>query len=493
MVYPVKNQATQNRIPADDMDYDYPDPSLGEDIGGFELEGDSFVGGAGMGSEDLSVKGLRNRIKELLGQLEASSLPQGQLPKIRADLEDLLTQVGSAAFAKDKDVKLAAIAGKLGNLEPRILGIDSDADLPGGWGDEGPAEPVTQNQILELIQSLEKGERDVEEGSKVSKEECLTKLREALADFGNGREKAATVGYHEVVASLGGPKDAKELFKDAYGETPSKIEGSNVFFDGKDDTSFSLKSADQGKTVILPNATELTLTPKDKSTPVKITGEGENYVIQIGSDSFRVNKDAKIRIYSDKVSGDGIGNKDGKIVVGASEKSEQKFSDPAKMKETADNLENANIGDDKAKYGFGGADDKKNTEAKKVLSAVAEALRETDPEKRKGLWEEAVDQLKRSKAEIGGSEHLNDFSQVIFNVIFGELGKSDFKTFLKDGLIPDDFVSEMASQLTENEGEKSNHDATNVRGISKDDKSWTHGASAEFLKKYSGQSSDSED
>lgn len=486
----VKNLATRQEPQIDDGN-SY-DPSMEKDP---TLDGyyqDRYSGDSSQNSPTgiSSASELRNRIKELKGQLQGSSLSESEIKAVQGQLAKLEIQINVAQglSAKNRSAKLTSFETSLGEIESKIAGIGDNTDIPGGWGDNETDPPVTQENIQDLLKSLKIDERAPDEGSKLSKDECIKTLNEALSDFKNGRTSAASSAYSKILDAVGGPKDPKEIIADNYGATPTKIEKDTLTFKGKDgDNTFNLKAPGDGKTCIVENADQLSITPKNINDKVQVSEEGENYVIAVGNDTFKVNKEAKLRIHSDQVSGNTIDNNEGNILVGATSKTEMKFISADKREKLANKVTEAlgKIGTDYGvDYGRNGGWNGCDVEpdAKKVMQAMADAVREKDPKKQKELWDKALDTLKSVKSQQEDPRFTNDTAQVIFNVTYEAMGVDGFKAALKLGLIPAEFSSELSGMLEilPDENTKSNETSAQKGGPA-----WNHATSSDFLKKNS--------
>lgn len=510
----VKNQAAQRSS----LDYQVDNDLEGGDYSDWESPGsnsDRFVDDTSSGA---SASELRSRIQQLKMQLKESLLSQSEIPAVEQEIELLASQVEAAlANPKNSGSLLARLDQQFSNLEGKILNFDGD--IPGGWGDEEGTEPIQADKIEELIASLEKGERKPDEESEISEEDCLKILKEALADFNNGRTAAASAAYAKVLDALGGPKDEKEIQGELYGAVPTEIEKDTLIFKGgkEGEKSFDFKSPGNGKTIRVEDAESVNITPPTKKTEVQVTSEGDYYVITVGKDIFKVNKDADIRIFSDKVTGD-IGNSEGKVKIGADEKTARRFMSPETQKKFGETLKaaigktgervmgidynngingNQHIGpreEDQPKITYGVQNvmsaSNEPEDVKRVLNSMAEAALETDPKKQKGAWETALDALKRFKTDFDPGA-ANNRAQLLFNVLFGELGETGLKDAIKSGMIPKEFASELATIL-EIKPDENTKKGGEIDGYQIGGPGWTHGTSSEFLKKYSKKSEEAD-
>jgi len=489
MITAVKNQSVPPPR-TDDSTYDYD--SYNGNVGGFDGY-DSFVndgegGDEGVRQQPSTAGELKARIADLLSQLESSALPKGEMNKIREALASLEGDIGSAQVLHSKNLAqfLAPIEAKLGNYEAKILGLDG-ADLPGGWGDDLEDKKVTADDINTLIKRIEAGKQEPSEGSGATKDDVLKVLREAMEDLGAGRQAAADAGYQKVLGAVGGLKDDKTIAEGDYGAKPDKIEGNKFTYDGKEDKSFTFKSPGDGKEIEVKSAEKIEIKPP-KDAHVLVFDKGDSYRIEVktdkGTDIFTLPHDADIRIFSDSVGGFDVENSDGHIVVGASSKTEQKFMGIISRRNRAAKLENATIGNnDQSTYGTRDETEMKN--AREILGKISEAMREPDPVQRKELWEEATDAMSRLKStETRGEGYWNNTAQLVFNVMQGEFGETGLKEMLKDGTINSDFASSLASVLTSKTDENDKVDGE-IKGWQRGGLDWSHGYSAEWLKKHS--------
>jgi len=509
MAYPVSNQNNKSQPISDDYAYDnYMD---------FEAEdspdsGDQYVGDS-VSNAPMSAKELRKRVTELESKLGDSALKLSDRKDIYSQIEALNTQIDQAQGlpSSKREAKMAAVQEQLGSFETKILGIDGNEDLPGGWGDDFDSDSskkaalpdVTAEKIQQLLTMVRKDERKPEEGSDLTKDKCIQYLLDALQDINDGKTKGAASGYAEVLAALGGEKDPKEVQGEIFGETPSKVEGDKIYFDGKDSPSLQLKSPDTGKTVVIDGADQVQLTPKNQNDPVSISDDGQYYVVTMGSDTFQVDKNAKLHIDSDHVSGD-VNNANGDLTVGASDATSQKYVSPSKLNDMANKIsteanamqyatsiegEDGDYGElvaPKSKYGMWdeGQEAKTGTDdAKRVLNALADAMRETDPKKRKEKMDNATEIMSRARTQNSSPGRVNNTAQLIFNVLYGELGEGGLTEALSSGMIPQNFVNELTTGLEADPNE--NTSMKEITGYQVGGPAWTHASSSQFLKDHS--------
>ncbi len=517
---PVKNQETQRNRTPEALDPAYEEAGEFDGLGMEESDGDRFFAGKGTPG---SLQDLQYRIQQLKVQLASGVVPkelQGSLKNKIFQIEGLIAGMTPGQRLSHLDT----LETRLSGIEEQILGFDEGMDLPAAAGGaegsegEGMENSLSEKSIDEVLKSLENGDRSPTEESKLTLDDCKQKLNQAKAHLDMGQTEQASELYEEVLDALGGEMKPEEILAEQYGESPSKVDKDTLLFDGKEQTSLDLKAAGKGKTCVAPDVESITITPSDKKAEAKITVEGEFYVIQIGSDTFKVNKEADIRIFCDKVTGD-INNSEGKVKVGADEKTERRFLNPEKSAKFAETLRNAlgkigervmgvdyNVGwggtqrmgpreEDQPNitYGVQGFFNPTNEpeEVKRVLNAMAEAAQETDPKKQKEAWEDALDVLTRIKTDFDPGA-ANNRVQLLFNVLHGELGEKGLKDALKTGLIPKDFASELATIL-EGKPDENTKKAGEIDGYQIGGPGWTHSTSAEFLKKHSKKSQEEND
>jgi len=482
-----------------------------------ELGADQFIS-ADARTTPSSLKDLQFRVQQLKLQL-SSGVASGNAAALKAEVQKLENAIGRMTPAQRLS-QMGALETKLSGLENQILGFDNGLDELTGVADANGGDPgVTPETINALLKQIENGDRVVAEGAELSLDDCKQKLRDAATALLKGDQETAEELYGEAFDALGGEKTPDELLGDQYGEMPSRKEGDTLIYDGKDATSFNFNAAGKGKTCVAENATDVTITPSDKKAEVVISVEGDNYVITVGNDTFKVSKDAKINILSDHVTGPDVANSKGNITVGASEKTATRFMDPSRRAALARTLSDAvgkiatedyyRYSDDlrngggtynpetgqyeqytkpEMKYGVQGftGGSPETDDAKKVIKAFADAVAEGDPKKQKDAWENAQDVLVHMRTNVADPHYLNNRAQIIFNVLYGELGEDGLKQMLTSGMMPMSYANELSTQL------ESVVDETNsmgeIEGYLVGGPKWTHGTSSEFLKKYSQKS-----
>jgi hypothetical protein len=125
-------------------------------------------------------------------------------------------------------------------------------------------------------------------------------------------------------------------------------------------------------------------------------------------------------------------------------------------------------------------------EVKNLLTQISQAVSETDPKKRADLWGSINGTLSRwaSQDDKGGGI-ANNKAQLLFNVLYGELGEEGFKSALQNGLLDPGFAQALAGDLTAKADENNNLD-TEITGYQSGGPGWTHQSSADFLTQNAG-------
>ncbi len=498
----VKNQATRPQIPQEDDSYDFGYGMEDDSFGGFETEDSFSMDGPEGEALPATTSELRKKLQEILGQLGTADMRKKEIDKLSEQIANLEMKINEAQGGdpKKRAAKLAPLAAQLASLEQAVVGVPDLDELPGGWGDdEAKPSEMTKEKVDFMIAALKSGEAKPTDKSKLKAEDIIKILEEALAEKSAGKPRASAAAYAEALEALGGEKDEKQLAEDNFGEKPKKIENGVAYFEGGKEGSLSLNAPGFGKTAVVDKAEEVKITPKNKSDEVSLSEEGDYYVVKCGNDTFKVHKDAKLRIFSDKVTG-AVDNSDGSITIGATDKASKKFADPVKVNEVAGRIGTADItiGYQKGKhstFGYGISEggargEKMKAGAKKVLNAISEAMRETDPKKQKEKMEyatEALDRLRNEFADDQGGG--NDTAQLIFNVLEFELGDKGFKDALGSGLIPQDFADSLAKFLEIKADETNSQGEVGLQKLPNDRPSRTHGDSADYLRRNSKASS----
>jgi len=512
----IKNQQVQDpnqedpSSGVDSMDYD---PSLegdygtdygtgtGSGFGDYSL-GDGYVDGGGMpptgdgNGQGSSVGDLRSQVTDLLAQLKQNTALSDA---DKSDIANAINKIGSeinvltSLNPQQQDAKIQEIQANLVYFQSNLgdsgsnWGADTgNAQDPSGLGsDTGSASGggsnsgiVTRHAIQETLTQLKNGDRPLVDGATLSKDQCISKLQEALSDLNNGDFQKASDAYGQALSSLGDQMSPTDMAGALFGGTPTKVDGNNIQYECKDgETSLSLQGrsgATTSKKITVDNATDVQFTPAKPDDSVQVTHEGSYYVIQDGSDTFKINDSAKIHIASDHVTGD-ADNPDGNLSVGAGD-SNRVYVSTEELGRLADKISNAS-----------GAvkldSDKKTSEAQKILGEVADAMRESDPKKRADDWSKIGDDLSQLYNGDMGPGDINDVAQTIFNAVYDGLGEQGFKdAFGKQGLIPPDFANSLSIAITLNTGENTNSDS---KDHAFGGPGWTHQATADWLKKYS--------
>jgi hypothetical protein len=423
--------------------------------------------------------------------------------------------------------------------------VTGDGGDGSGTGDQPPE--VSRGDIKTLLNEVQNGTVKPQDGGTLSQSDILKILNQALRDEDAGKTGNAASEYAQVVEALGGQEaiDPKTLAEKSLGETPTSIDSDGtIHFDGHDENGnpeLSLKAPGDSSKVVVDNATEVTLTPKNSGDPVTVSEEGNYYVIQMGNDTFKINKDANINIISDHVTGT-VDSKDSHITVGASESTSTTLANQNaqadlgnKLAGAADKIGSVTYTTDQdpstspfgsglvggGGYGMGtmgmmtspfntkansqgftygvgwhgdnaykgpGSEQEAADEAKKakeVIGLMADALNEKDPSKRSDKWDQVFDAMSRIMNEDTEGGHINNIGQLIFNVVYGELGEEGFKNALQQGLIPSNIANKLGELL--NAKPEENSDMTNeITTYQIGGPNMTHGDSIDFLNHYGG-------
>lgn len=453
-----------------------PEDSFGDDsdMEVFYEEFDAELGEFGGETAGPSIPSTPTEMRAFLSGL----VQQGRISQ--EEYQRYLGQVNRAA-AYSEEASIQEFSRIHQELAPALGagGEDYDPDAP----------KVTREQILDLMNDIKSGQIKPVDDS-MTKEQAVAALNQALQDEKANNSTRAAAEFREVLEAVGGPEaiDPQNIAAEQLGAMPTSIDkNGTIRFDGhatEGSPDLNLKAPGNRSKVVIDNAANVTLTPKNKSDEVTLSEEGDYYVVQMGNDTFHVNKDAKLKILSDHVSGS-VSNEDGNISVGADSATSGKYMDPEKLADWAAKLGSAAQGIEQnkpLKY------DIDNREAVNILNSFAAAMGETDPKKRKEAWESVSDALSRLST---GSDYstdykkgfANDVAQLVFNVLFDKFGgEAGLKDALKLGIIPSDIAASLATQLTVKASENTSDDWKNAGGGGP---GWTHQASADFLIKYS--------
>jgi hypothetical protein len=322
-----------------------------------------------------------------------------------------------------------------------------------------------------------------------------TELDEVLGELGiergtsEGLSAEAAVG-EEVVPPYGG------------GDSPTRVESGKNFYEGE---QFTLKvpskaTAGEAKTNVIKGNGSYTLNPGDKD--VKLSKKGERVFATVGEFAYVFDKNASLYIEAEpsQITGN-VPNNDGKITAGLYEP--QPFISQSEINNVAkkindgaskvslgvhkDNIFEGYIANDGGVYATD--DEVENRDVKNILPRIADAIRERDPEEKKEKWESILDTLSRWNSQNSKKGNVNDRGQLLFNVLYGELGERGLKNALKNEIIPGDIARKISELLNADASELSTNDAFNAQAGSPSD--MTHQTSADFLNNYAGSGEDS--
>lgn len=318
------------------------------------------------------------------------------------------------------------------------------------------------------------------------------------------------------------------------GATKVDSDGTRHFIATKDNTDFDLIASGKKSKNIIDTAGNVSLTPSSPDDTVQVSQEGKYNVFTFSSgDVYKVDKRATVYVASDSVSGDVDGN--GKISYGVSK--QQALISSSKITDIANIIGSSisqigfttySLVDDnnlqvnpngKYSVGYKDGDDINNfrnlthfigqqaideangssgvkiatdeaNSVKEELAKIQNAINEKNPETQTSLWSSISDDIKRWSSDDGSSGGIgNDKAQLLFNVLYGELGEEKFKWALQNGVLPSSFVSAVNSSLTAVAAE--NTDRKEIDWYQTGGPGWTHQSSADFLDKYSNTGSSS--
>ena len=433
-----------------------------QDDPAIELEEEYFDDGSYEGEvEPLSAVEVKSRLNELL---QAQQISKVEYDRLIGKLNH------SVVYSPQKQQEILAI----------IDGEISSSKDSGG-DSFAAAEDVTSRQISDLMAQIKDGQVKPIDGE-LSSEQCVKILKQAMKDEKSNQGSRAAEEFMQVLDAVGGIEaiDPKNLAASKLGEMPSSVDKDSIYFD-ESGATLNLKAPCDESEVFVDNASNVTLAPKNSSDEVKISEEGDYYVVKMGGDTFKINKDAKLNIVSDQVTGD-VSNEGGNIKVGTS--GSKNYLNPAKLKELSGLISASaqKVASERPLKHY----DFDNDQAVKIIEAMAKAMGETNPKKRQEAWESAADILGHFSTQTeyvneAGKAYVNDVAQLVFNVLYDKMGEEGLKYALKQGLIPESIATNLASQLLVVEAENTNFDWQNAGGGGP---GWTHRTSADFLKKY---------
>jgi len=406
------------------------------------------------------------------------------------------------------------------------LSPESDSDFYGNRGHN-----LSRDQIQQLISK-------VDALNKSNEEDLLGMLQEALdllSDEDEGNDGLAWEKYKDVAEEIG-----EEVDEWGSGATatpavePTRIAHGMNYYE-MTDASQTLELTAQGssKRNVVETAGKFILRPKDPKDTIKLSKDGHFLVIKLThegrTESYKVNLATvqKIHIASDAVTGN---VQDDKLTVGA--QNIQEYISSTKIQNWSDKLNSApskvgcsfftfqvtpmtmnspsapvtlgpstgqqTVENDFSElrpgeiYGFRSIGDGDKTRdkvegVKALLPLMGAAVKEKDPQARKEKWNQIVETLSRWNSQEENKGHVNDRAQLLFNVIYGELGEEGFKEAMALGLIPAEFGTKLSELLLSEASENSKMKEINPHQIG--GPGWTHQTSADFLKQHSKNNS----
>ncbi|MFO1518502.1 MAG: hypothetical protein U1F57_02365 [bacterium] len=418
-------------------------------------------------------------------------------------------------------------------------GIDDGSGFGDEQGNSFHMKDITRDQIMELFHKVE--------GSKGSDtQHLLDILRDALRSLPNDKEHAIE-DYEQVAAQVPeNTSPTGDEGGDGLQPTRVE-DGINYYeaTDGNKDFSLTAKG-DKGQNVITttgnveislkdPANDKVTLAPSTDSNYllVKINHGGTEEV-------YKVSKSvASLRIKSDNITGDaqGLGDKlttgvdGGSKYVSSSDKqgvanklsaavnkvgsTTGQWDYPQSTDPNAPNYQppsyggygtgyggvggptpsyNGHVDDPNHVYAVGytdsrvlGTSDGSKAEAdavKGILTRISQAINEPDPKKRDDLWNSINDELDRWKSQdTTGGGSCNNKAQLLFNVLYGELGEQGMKDAFSKGILDVNFARSLAGDLTAMQSENTEMQ-NEITDYQHGGPGWTHQSSADFLTKY---------
>jgi hypothetical protein len=420
--------------------------------------------------------------------------------------------------------------------------LTSSMSLGDSFGDK--PQNVTRNQIMALFHQIDSKNRTDEKELLNILRSALNDLSagdqaKAFDEYEQALEKSSEsdpqdkAGKQDPNAITGDPS-LDSLYKDSNlganqagsdttdseseGDSPTRVVNGEKFYEGQTpgqgfDLHPSFDAALTTHTVTTDGKVTITPSPSD---PVTISQSGDTLVVQIVHEGkqalYKIDskKASEVQLVADpsQVTGD-TPNNDGKIKVGTLE-NPQTYVSKSKSNEIADKLQGAlqKIGS----YSSGGLNwlsfltlaivpvgipiinggrsggkyaadsEEKTNDIKQVLPQIVSALRETDPGKKKELWSTVVETVGRWDSQESDKGHVNDRGQLLFNVLYGQLGEDGLKEALKLGIFPKEFSDELSKVVTADPGENNSKDDANRETGGP---GWTHQSVADFLNRYS--------
>lgn len=434
-----------------------------------------------------------------------------------------------------------------------VEGFEFEEDYNAGWGDsldEGPSEeslqesadltrrewrqlatkvrndhPENQDELLHIINQALIADRDGDIDMEVEQFDLLSsELGLDPVDYLHGAKLESGVGG-----------DSEEA-----GDAPTRLgkDGTRYYEARDSDEGFSLVASGKKSKNVVRGAGSVTLEPANPEDTAKVREEGGKIHVEFSSgDSYEIDKSTQIHIACDHVSGD---IESGHVSIGRSNPtpllSESRLQEiSSKIGASLDQIGSVSygLGNDglavnalqKYTVGFCAGDSlnvlnisinlpfisseqkasmiaqststmaaeaqAEAKDVKEVLGQIQKAIDEKDPEARASLWSSISDALGRWQSQdSAGGGNANNRAQLLFNVLYGELGEENFKWALQKGVIPSDIAGNLSGCLTafSTEGKEMTNEITNYQ---RGGPGWTHQSSADFLDKYS-RSEDSE-
>jgi hypothetical protein len=295
---------------------------------------------------------------------------------------------------------------------------------------------------------------------------------------------------------------------DTGGDSPTSTKDGVNYYEAKDQgQSFNLtvppaSAKNDVKTNEIKTDGPVTLTPNPGDS-VKLSKKGDQTIATVGDYTYKFSKNAQINIATDvsNVSGN-IDNSNGKVTVGTDSPAtyipKEKYDNIANKLEAGANKigSDAYLNDSpwkglvgwKAGYKYSADSDEKNSDVKQVLNQIDDALKETDPTKKQDNWHGVLQTLKRWDSQNNDKGHVNDRANLLFNVLYGQLGEDGLKEAVRE-IIPSDVLNQITTLLTIKPDENNDKgEAQREAGLPGLD--WTLQTRADTLKDWAGGGSD---
>lgn len=387
----------------------------------------------------------------------------------------------------------------------------------------------TREQLQDLFNRASHGER-------LNQDELLALLAEALSQENGSKVLEEN---EESVESQDLPEDEEPLEEENPDVTAAtRVEnGVRYYVAEVPGQEFALHAGDENITSVIESNGSVSIIPKNfMQDTATLYEEGDYVVVKVlhegQEEIFKIHKKAKIHIAldADRVSGN-IQNLAGNVKIGSV--TPQRYISTEKSAEVASKISNsmslvgigavsfgssvssnngtpvgvnnnfnnnnyqstppvsAQVSEEESSfmYSVGGNRSQatqESEEVKRVLGLMSQALQSSDEVQKKDLWSQvvfAVDQWKGSDDPKKDSS-ANNKAQLLFNVLYGQLGESGLKEALQLGIIPDTFSESLALCLECRADENTNieDEITDLQKGGTADLGWSHSTSASFLR-----------